>query len=300
MNIDWDGFKKYCITRIPMKQTTFKLRCRYLRHLIKNTDNIDNPDDVYTYFNKRLGSGSRGDQLNCYIKALNVYYKYKNISHRFKLFREYEKPLKIPNREDITLLLSNCNRSRKGKTTKTMIFLFCHTGLRNDELCSLKFDNIDWVHNEIRLIGKWDRPRVIPVKPYVLHGRYCPSLCNYINHHRWKTDKKIIFTSTNGGITPKVVRGYVKDVARRSGIPWVHPHAFRHYYATTLLSRGVNIKVVQKLLGHGNVKETSRYLHARELDIRRAIEKVGFDDLLKGSGLGVFGDFDFTNSIGGI
>ena len=279
-----------------MHLNTYRNRVRYLNHLISHCD-IDSPDSVYKYFSDRISSGCKGYQLNNYIKTLNIYYRFKEYDHYFKLYKSYEKPVKIPTQQDIKLLLRNCDRSRIGKRTKTIIYLFCHSGMRNQELCSLTFDNIDWVHNEIRLVGKWDRPRVIPIKDYVLHGRYVPSLKNYLNHHRKNTSDKHIFTSYNGQLSPKTVRDDIKSLARKSGISWVHPHSFRHYYATTLLSKGINVKIVQKLLGHGNVRETSRYLHAVETDIRRAIQDTDFDSLLKG---GFSFDFDLTNFIGGI
>lgn len=300
VEIDWDDFRKYCIAQIPIKTNTFSNRKRYLLHLVRNGVDIDSPDSVYDYLADRISRGAKGHQLNSYIKALNIYYKYKKHGHYFKLYRSYEKPVKIPLRKDIASLLSNCGRSKQGKLVKTMIFLFCHTGLRNKELCGLTFDNIDWQHNEIRLVGKWDRPRVIPVKKYVLHGRQVPSLNNYVKYHRYDVDSKNVFVTRFGSINPKIVRDEVKKVARRCGIGWVHPHSFRHFYATTLLSKGVNIKVVQVLLGHGNIRETSRYLHASELDIRRAIDDIGFDSLLLGDVNGFNIDFFLTNILGGI
>ena len=294
--MDWDAFKDFCIGKEHLQFNTYRNRKRYLKHLIKNCD-VDNPDSVYKYFSLRISNGTKGYQLNNYIKTLNIFYRFKKHDHYFKLYKSYEKPVKIPTKQDIALLLRNCSRSHIGKRTKTIIYLMCNTGLRNKELCELSFDCIDWVHNEIRLVGKWDRPRVIPVKDYVLHGKYVPSLKNYIDHHRKPTSDKHIFTTYEGQISTKTVRDDVKRVARKSGISWVHPHSFRHFYATTLLSKNINVKVVQKLLGHGNVRETSRYLHAKELDIRRAIKDTDFDSLLKG---GFELDFNLTNFTGGI
>lgn len=300
MVIDWDEFQRYCVARVPLKMNTFKLRCRYLRHLISHCTDIDNPDDIYTYFNQRISEGARGQQLNCYIKALNVYYRYRGYDHRFKLFKEYDTPLKIPTSDDIALLLRHTPRNKLGKLVKTVIYFLAHTGLRNSELCNLTFDNIDWSHNEIRLVGKWDRPRVIPVKEYVLKGRQVPSLKNYIEHHRINSDDTIVFTYKSGRLSPHRVRQLIKNTARRSGISWIHPHSFRHYYATSLLNHGVNVKIVQIVMGHGNVKETSKYLHAKEVDIRRAIENTRFDSLLKSNCSGFNCDFYLTDIYGGV
>lgn len=298
--IDWDDFQRFCITQIPLKMNTFTVRCRYLRHLIKHCTDIDNPDDIYTYFNQRIAEGTRGSQLNCYIKTLNVYYQYRGFTHRFKLFKEYETPIKIPTSDDVTLLLKNTPRTRRGKLVKTAMYFLVHTGLRNNEFCNLTFDNVDWNHYEIRLVGKWNRPRVIPVKKYVLDGKQTPSLKNYIDHHRYSTSDKYIFTGRNGKLSPKILRDMVKNTARQCGISWIHPHSFRHYYATSLLNHGVNVKIVQILMGHGNIRETSRYLHAQEVDIRKAVQDTHFDYLLKNDFLDFNVDFYSTNIIGGV
>lgn len=301
LSVDWDDFRKYCFTQIHMKQSTFKVRCRYLRHLSGNGVDVSDPNSVYTYFNNRISNGVKPSSLNCYVKALNNFYLFSGLDHHFKLFRSFEKPLKIPTSGDIGLLLKSCPRTKTGKMLKSAIFFLVHTGLRNQEFCNLRFDNVDWVHNEIRLVGKWDRERVIPVKDYVLKGKYYPSLCNYIDHHRAISDTDFVFVDDKGNqVYPTLLRRLVKSAARRCGIGWLHPHSFRHYYATMLLSKGVNVKIVQLVLGHGNISETSRYLHAVELDIRKAIDNVSFDSLLK-SELGFEGlNFDLTNLYGGI
>ena len=297
--MNWDSFDKYCIAQLHYKVNTLVNRKRYLRHLMKHC-NIDVPDSVFGYFALRISNGTKGYHLNNYIKAVNAYYKFMGYDFHFKLFKEFEKPVKIPTVEDVKLLLRNCPRSKKGKLYKTVIYLFCYSGLRNEELCSLTFDDIDWRHNEIRLVGKWDRPRVIPIKDYVLHGDQVPSLDNYIRYHRYKTSDKYVFTDQYGKLTPSKVREGIKTIARCSGLGWVHPHSFRHFYATSLLSKGINVKIVQILMGHGDISQTSRYLHAVELDIRRVIDETRFDSLLMG-GIG-FNDmgFNLSNFIGGI
>jgi len=59
---------------------------------------------------------------------------------------------------------------------------------------------------------------------------------------------------------------------------WIHPHTFRHYAATNLLRAGVNIRVVQEILGHSSIKTTGGYLHVIENDLHQAIENPNIDD----------------------
>ena len=144
----------------------------------------------------------------------------------------------------------------------------------------MKLDNIDWNKNELIVTGKGLKTRIIPVKQYVLHGKQHPSLINYIKHHRSNTQKSYVFTNKSERLTEAQARKDIKEVARKAGVGWIHPHSIRHFYATNLLKHGVHVKIVQIILGHSNIKTTSRYLHAVEYDIRQAIEETSFDNIL--------------------
>jgi len=77
----------------------------------------------------------------------------------------------------------------------------------------------------------------------------------------------------------------IKTVARKAGMGWIHPHSLRHFYATNLLKHGIHVKIVQVLLGHSNIKTTSRYLHVVEYDIRKAIQETALDNILYQEGV---------------
>ncbi len=279
----WRQFERFMLTRLHYNpKTTVKERVRKLRHLEKHGIDLLNfdPDQVYDYFAKRIEGGTYGYQLNHYIKALNSWCKFREIKHKFTCYKEFEKPIKIPTVKDINLVLKNCDRSRKGKRTKTVIYLLANSGMRIGELCNLKLDNIDWNKNELIVTGKGLKTRIIPVKKYVLHGKQHPSLINYIKHHRSKTQKSYVFTKKSKRFTEAQARKDIKEVARKAGVGWIHPHSLRHFYATNLLKHGIHVKIVQIILGHSNIKTTSRYLHAVDYDIRQAIEETSFDNIL--------------------
>jgi len=108
---------------------------------------------------------------------------------------------------------------------------------------------------------------------------------NYIRNHRYKTHASYIFTQKSGKITEEQARKDIKTAARKAGVGWIHPHSFRHFYATNLLKHGIHVKIVQILLGHSNIKTTSRYLHAVEYDIRKAIQETTLDNILYQEGV---------------
>jgi integrase len=136
------------------------------------------------------------------------------------------------------------------------------------------------VNNKIEVLGKGGKWRIIPVKENVITGDNFPSIINYMKYHRLDTSKDFLFTGPNGKLLTAIMRREFKQVAKTAGIPWIHPHSLRHYYATTLLKNGVNVKTVQILLGHSTLVTTSRYLHITEMDVDKAIRDVPLDDLL--------------------
>ena len=279
----WDEYDNYALTRLQYSASTLDERKRKLRHLEKNdVDLIDfNPDQVYSYFAKRIKKGLKRESLNHYIKAANSWCKFRDIEHKFKQFKEHHVPIKIPDSHEISRVLKQCERSKQGKLLKTVVYFMAHTGLRIEEVCDLKIENIDFNRNNIIVYdGKGGKNRVVPVKEFVLKGHQYPSIKNYINYHRWKTSKIYTFTTDRGKAAPWYIRRYLKPIARSAGCSWINPHTFRHYYATECLKKGMNLKALQLILGHESLETTSRYLHLIENDIYEEVCKIKFDDLL--------------------
>ena len=97
------------------------------------------------------------------------------------------------------------------------------------------------------------------------------------------TSKHYVFTTKKGRMTPNYLRRIIKIISQKAGINWIHPHSFRHYAATNLLRAGVNIRVVQAILGHSSIRTTGGYLHIIENDMQRAISNPYIEDPIKTS-----------------
>ena len=268
------------MTRLQYSNTTRDDRKRKLRHILKHDIDINNPESCYDFFASKINDGCNTSALNHYVKALNSWYKYKNLDHKFDLYKENSKPIKIPTKAEVKAIIKSFDRTWKGKTAKTMTYLLANSGMRISEICNIKLDDVDWHRHSITVTGKGNKTRVIPLKPYVLHDVHRPSIINYINGHRKNKSKDYLFTWINKTITPSDFRVYFKTVVRKAGVGWIHPHSLRHYYATMLLKSNVNVKIVQIILGHSSIKTTSRYLHMLDNDIFQAIQRTNFDDLL--------------------
>ena len=148
-------------------------------------------------------------------------------------------------------------------------------GLRITEAATLEVTAIDGVNGLVRVIGKGNKERQVPLPQPVLAEL----------RRLWKThrDKHWLFLSPcqEGPISRYALWLTFKQAARAVGITRrVSPHTLRHSYATRLLESGVDIRVAQILLGHANIATTAIYTHLTEPT--RASLKSILDKLMTG------------------
>jgi site-specific recombinase XerD len=131
-------------------------------------------------------------------------------------------------------------------------------GLRIGEAASLRPQQIDARHGVIRIIGKKNRERLIPLPCALLTAM----------RHAWTIhgNRQWVFaTRCKGGhASPRSVRGAFNDACAYENIPGHTPHSLRHGFATRLLERGEELRVVQMLLGHASIRSTEVYTHLTE------------------------------------
>jgi len=131
-------------------------------------------------------------------------------------------------------------------------------GLRVSELCGIRKANLDFTSRTVRVLGKGSKERVLP-----LHDGVIEALQQWLSlgwHHLAEpsTPLDVIFVNRRGGpLGPRDVR---RILDQRFSTP-VHPHALRHSFATHLLDGGVDLRMVQELLGHSSLETTQIYTH---------------------------------------
>jgi len=148
-------------------------------------------------------------------------------------------------------------------------------GLRISEAATLEIGAIDRANFRLRVIGKGDRERFVPLPRPVLDD--LGTLWKTHRHPRW------LFPNHYGEnpANQQVLRRTFQDAARAAGITRrVTPHALRHSYATRLLENGVDTRVVQILLGHVHIATTAIYTHLTEPT--RVSLKAILDELMSG------------------
>ncbi len=134
------------------------------------------------------------------------------------------------------------------------------TGIRVSELCGLDRRDVDRGERTLRVRGKGDRERTVPVG--------APALLAVEEWSRvreaWVTDRsgEALFLGPRGGrIDPRAVRSVVHRIAEQAGVSDLAPHGLRHTAATHVLQGGADLRTVQELLGHASLATTQRYTH---------------------------------------
>jgi len=174
---------------------------------------------------------------------------------------ELEKLLNAPQGDDI-----------KSLRDKAILEILFSTGLRVSELCSLNRD-IDIDKGEIAIKGKGGKIRTV-----FLSERAKKALKEYLENRN--DNHPALFISLARNMEPKrlsarAVQKIIKFYALKAGIiKNIHPHVLRHQLATFLISAGVNLRVVQEILGHKSISTTQVYTHISKPELKEIYEKI--------------------------
>ena len=151
---------------------------------------------------------------------------------------------------------------------RAMLELLYSTGIRVSELVSRDLDDLDFEEEVLRVRGKGNKERLVPIgRPALEALKGWLPLRNQLLRARISrgrsTEKNAMFLSGRGGrLSARSVERIVKAYGERAGINQiVTPHALRHSFATHLLEMGADLRSVQELLGHASLSTTQRYTH---------------------------------------
>lgn len=158
-----------------------------------------------------------------------------------------------------------------GSRDKAILELIYSAGLRSFELVGLNHEDIDLERRVLRLRGKGMKERINPVGRYAMTAleEYLRFRNAHPDHARF--DPEAVFLNFRGQrLTTRSVRRMLSHYAALAGLPGdVSPHTLRHSFATHLLQRGADLRVVQELLGHENISTTQIYTHITASEMQR-------------------------------
>ncbi len=169
----------------------------------------------------------------------------------------------VLSREAMERLLAQPGERTSGAVRDTaMLELLYATGMRVSELISLTVDSINWQVGYLVARGKGRKERIIPIgrSAYDCVGRYV----EHVRPRQVKTaSQNILFLTRSGtGFTRQGLWKIIRKYAERAGLgSAVHPHTFRHSFASHLLEGGADLRSVQVMLGHADIATTQLYTH---------------------------------------
>lgn len=161
--------------------------------------------------------------------------------------------------------------SVKGLRDQAMLEVLYSCGLRVSELISLKIQDLFFGEGYIRVIGKGDKQRLVPISAIARER-----IQRYLDKRpEGRSNIETVFLNNRGSqLTRVMVFTILKEAVRRAGInKRISPHTFRHSFATHLLEGGASIRQVQEMLGHESILTTEIYTHLDSSHLRQTVEE---------------------------
>lgn len=183
--------------------------------------------------------------------------------------------------EEIERILNSFDLSAEnGQRNRTIIELLYSCGLRVSELVSLRLGDLFLQEGFIRVIGKGNKQRLVPVGEAAIRAinNYIPQRWQIIcscrqSKRRTRIDEDILILGRRGrALTRVMVFLIIKEAAEKAGISKeISPHTFRHSFATHLIENGADLRAVQEMLGHSSILTTEIYTHVSTAQWHRNI-----------------------------
>lgn len=266
--------KKYSENTITAYIKDITYFYEYLKCDIKlNNDDISKYL-VHLYNDLKLSKSSIGRKLS----SLRSFYNYLlreeiiNINY-FEDVSNPKKPLLLPKYlkdDEVNKIFSVCmNNDNISIRDRVIIELLYSSGIRVSELVNIKLLDINFKDKEIKVLGKGEKERIV-----MFNDSCMEALKIFINEVRPKIYKKengyLFIGRNNGHMSAKSIRDILNKIRIKAGLEeGLHPHLFRHTFATDMLNNGADLVSVKELLGHESLNTTSIYTHVSDEHIRK-------------------------------
>jgi len=216
-----------------------------------------------------------------YLTSVKNYHKFliqngyldKDIAKSIERPRLIKKLPNVLSMEDVMKLLHIDTVTPFDYRNKCMLELLYGTGIRISELLSLTTNDIDTINCTVRLIGKGDKERIVPINDYIIE-----SLNDYLNMRplllKQKNTKELFLNNNGNKLTRIGFFKMLKKLLLEKGLDSnISPHTLRHSFATHLLEYGADLRVIQEMLGHSDISTTRIYTHITNKKIREDYQK---------------------------
>ena len=162
----------------------------------------------------------------------------------------------------------------RGLRDRAILELLYASGLRVSELVNARLENLDLENRIIRVTGKGNKTRLVPVG-----AKACAAIALYLQKERpgfvgKRTGSEVFLSSRGTRLSTVRIWQIVKACAKNAGLDLnVYPHLLRHSFATHLLSNGADLRIIQELLGHADISTTQIYTHVDQRRLKAVHHK---------------------------
>ncbi len=292
----WDSYKKgykaWLRLEKSLSENSVEAYLRDVQHLteyLQTIGDLKNPHDIllkdledFTKWINKLGMKNASQARM--ISGLRSFFKYCLIEDIVSidpaaLLEAPKAQRKLPDTlayEEIEKIISVIDLSKpEGQRNKAILETLYSCGLRVSELINLKISQLFFDVGYIRVIGKGDKERLIPIGSDAI--KYIDIYRNNIrNHISIKTgEEDILFLNRRGSRLSRVmVFLMLKELTIKAGITKnISPHTFRHSFATHLVEGGADLRAVQEMLGHESITTTEIYTHLDREFLRTTLQQ---------------------------
>jgi integrase/recombinase XerC len=200
----------------------------------------------------------------------------KNVTTRLRTPKTKQRLPEVMSEEKTNILLDNVESGDMvelpSKERDIAFFeLLYGCGIRVSELVGINLEDIDLAEGWLRVRGKGNKERQVPVGE-----RAVAAVNRYLDSRSAAPSERALFVNSRGArLGDRQVRRLVKLYASLvTGDSTVHPHSFRHAYATHLLTDGADLRAIQELLGHASLSTTQKYTHVSIKDLQAVYDRA--------------------------
>ena len=231
------------------------------------------PTDLKAYIFYKFDNNAKETYINGIIKNMRAFFKYaveneyiaNNPVFKVKWAKESKPLIKtFTNKQAVQLSNAFSNINYLESRNKTIIIMLLETGIRNNELCMLKDSSIS--DSVLTIFGKGNKERQVGISPILQKQLIIYNRIKKAYFEDKTIHNDVLFLSRTGRkCTVNTIENIMNEAGERIGIDdniRCSPHTCRHFYAQTMVKNGIDIYSLSRLLGHGNISITQRYLES--------------------------------------
>lgn len=276
-------FRTFLLTDRNCSKSSAESYIKDIRQFMMYFDGKDmhtlSTSEIENYIAALSKNGLSGSSISRKLSSIRNYYVFlmneeqlaSSPAHNIKSPKSIRHIPDILSYEEIRNMIRSTQNERYGIRDRAILEMMYACGLRVSELRNIEMNSIDFENGFLRVLGKREKERLVPITHKALNA-----VRDYV---KTDVDRKInaksLFLSRSGNqLSRMAVWNIVKKYAVKAGVGKpVHPHTFRHSFATHLLERGADLRSVQEMLGHSNIMTTEIYTHISSGYLREVYDK---------------------------